>query len=230
MKEKKIKIGKYWINYVDQGKGQPMIFLHNGGGFWQSWVHQVTFFSKNYRTLALDWVGFGESSEAEEPISLELNYLTLKDFIDQLELEEIILIGNCIGASTALFYQKHHPEKVVEMVVMNICPGERIYPFRPIRTFFRTTSSNSFLRKWIDPLIRFAFLKTPVKKQFPFILFGPDIDPQLPLFKQYVEKFKQDRQTDGRLNLLHAVFSYTLTDFYKKPEKPARMLLLWGRK
>ena len=57
MKEKKIKIGKYWINYVDQGKGQPMIFLHNGGGFWQSWVHQVTFFSKIIEHLP--WIGLG---------------------------------------------------------------------------------------------------------------------------------------------------------------------------
>ena len=60
------------INYASGGAGPPMLFLHNGSGFWQSWQHQLNYFSEWYSVYAIDWPGCGGSDYPEGGLNMKL--------------------------------------------------------------------------------------------------------------------------------------------------------------
>ena len=150
LEERTINILGCNINYIDVGSGEVVVFLHNGGGFWQVWWHQIKHFAETHRVLAFDWPGFGESGDIGEPLTVDSAARTLGAFTDALALHDIILIGNCIGAAVAIRYQNLHPAKVRALVLMNICPGRRIVRFRPMRTLLYDLESRCCGRAFAD--------------------------------------------------------------------------------
>lgn len=205
-----------------------MIFLHNGGGFWQIWEHQISFFERTHRVIAIDWIGFGSSSETEEPLTLEFNYRTLRHFITQLNIHDFILVGNCIGASVAVKYKQLHPEEVSHLILMNICPGIRMVRSRIMRMLLFNEAQKGRDKKILKKILRFAFTKTLLKRVFPRILFGKTYDPEDPLAQRYSAKFKQDRQTAARSNLLFATDTYTMEQLRDPSLDLGKSVLLWG--
>ncbi len=225
--EHKININGNLINYVESGEGVPVIFMHNGGGFWQTWKKQIEYFSKEYKVYGIDWPGFGESSNPDGLISLDLLADTLQEFIEQLGLKKVILIGNCIGGSAALQYASLNPMRVEKLIIFNVCPGKYIYPIKFTRLLFYRLNRFSILKKWVGNIMQFVFLKTFVKRKFPSILFGKHVKQDDFLFQKYVEKFKLDKQTESRVNMVFSVHTFTMADLLKK-FKPFPHLLVWG--
>ena len=226
--EKSVRLRGYDINYVDEGQGDVIIFLHNGGGFWQSWVNQIRAFSTTNRVLALDWPGFGKSSGLDEPITVDLTAGVLEAFVDHLGLSNIVLVGNCIGASTAIRFQNMHPENVRGLVIMNICPGSRMVKLGLMRRLLFGTRDGRF-KSGFRRFLKFVATRRIVARQFPGILFGGKIGIDDPLWIKYVAKFKEDRQNESRINLLFSVNSFTLKDFIQNDEAISNSLLIWGR-
>jgi pimeloyl-ACP methyl ester carboxylesterase len=61
-----IEINKgYKINYIEKGKGRNLVFTH--GWLGSAWVFnaQLEYFSKNYRAIAIDHLGYGKSDKPE---------------------------------------------------------------------------------------------------------------------------------------------------------------------
>lgn len=222
-----IQINGRHINYAQAGSGEPMIFLHNGGGFWQTWKKQVLHYSKTHQVFAIDWPGFGESSIEKSPISLALLTKTLSEFIIQLNLNEVILIGNCIGGSAALKYNMEHPENVKKLIVFNICPGRGIYRKEFYAKLVLAFNNKPRLKRMLSKILDFAFTKTFIKKKFPAILFSSEIQKTDFLFQKYVEKFTEKRQTDVRINMVFAVDSFTLNNWFDQ-KKSVPLNLIWG--
>lgn len=221
-------VAGYDLHYVDTGQGTPMVMLHNGGGFMQIWQHQIEHFSLSYRVIAMDWAGFGESSEAQAPLTVDLYLSHLEAFLDHLHLESLVLVGNCIGASVAVAYQQRHPDRVRSLILFNMCPGERMIRLSPLRyLLFRLGQKG-----WIHTLLWKVFaisLQIPlVSRRFPRILFGREYDPDSPLAAAYRAKYLQARQTSGRLHLLFGLQSFTLRHFLKAPVPADATLLIWG--
>jgi pimeloyl-ACP methyl ester carboxylesterase len=228
MTEKTIYLSGVELNYAEAGSGQPMLFFHNGGGFWQSWQFQLNYFSQHYRVFGIDWPGFGGSSKPEELVTV--SYLTdiLEQFIIKLELKKPILIGNCIGASVALQYNLRHPDGVRALLLFNPCPGDLIFPFPPMRWLVKRVHKNIRLQQKWKPFFIFLFNKTWYSRQFPKILFGNKYDPNSEIFQRYLVKLKEQKQTDARVNLLYSVSSFNMdliTQSYAIPEH----LLVWGK-
>ena len=44
----------YKVFYVEAGKGDPMVFLHNGGTSHRIWENQLRHFSRKYHVYAMD--------------------------------------------------------------------------------------------------------------------------------------------------------------------------------
>ena len=228
LEERTINILGCNINYIDVGSGEVVVFLHNGGGFWQVWWHQIKHFAETHRVLAFDWPGFGESGDIGEPLTVDSAARTLDAFTDALALHDIILIGNCIGAAVAIRYQNLHPAKVRALVPMNICPGRRIVRFRPMRTLLYNLEF-AVLRKGLRRLAKFVAERPRVARRFPGVLFGGPISGDDPLFVKYSDKMREDRQTESRVRLLFSSSSFTLKNFIQNNELVRSALLMWGR-
>lgn len=55
------------LHYVEKGDSSKplMLFIHGFPEFWYSWRHQIKEFSKDYRTVAVDMRGYGDSEKPE---------------------------------------------------------------------------------------------------------------------------------------------------------------------
>lgn len=227
--EHKVSLLGYDINYVDEGQGDPIIFLHNGGGFWQIWANQVRHFAKTHRVLAVDWPGHGESSALLGPLTVDLLADTLTAFVDRLGLKDVVIVGNCIGASAAIRYQNLHPDKVRGLVLMNICPGSRMVRFPPARGLLFGLREGA-LKRGLRSVVKFIATRRIVARQFPGILFGGAMPKSDPLWVKYVGKLKEDGHNRTRINLLFSVNTFTLKDFIKPSDTVRNAVLIWGSK
>jgi pimeloyl-ACP methyl ester carboxylesterase len=227
LKASKITFCDLSINYVEKGSGPPMIFLHNGGGFWNSWEHQLHYFSKTHTVFGIDWPGFGESEAPDGLITLDLLTEVLTQFIEEKKLSDLTLVGNCIGGSAALNYCKTHANNVKNLIIFNICPGSLIYPIRILRKLLPALNNKPMLKSIVQALFVFSFTKTPVRHKFPRILFGRHYDPESGLSKKYIEKFKLASQTASRVNLVFSVHTFNI-EAYMTDEIAHKHLMVWG--
>src|SRR3954452_18275656 len=53
------------------GRGEPLVLLHGGTGSWLHWVRNVEPLARDFRVLAPDLPGSGESASPTPPISAE---------------------------------------------------------------------------------------------------------------------------------------------------------------
>lgn len=55
------------LHYIEKGQGNPLILLHGNGEDASYFVHQIEYFAKKYRVLAVDTRGHGESPRGNAP-------------------------------------------------------------------------------------------------------------------------------------------------------------------
>jgi len=94
------------INYLSQGKGQPIVFLH---GFCEDssvWDNFISEFNSN-KIIRIDLIGFGSSEPVENP-SVEYAADSVKAVLDHLEIQQVILIGHSMGGYVSLAFAKKH--------------------------------------------------------------------------------------------------------------------------
>jgi pimeloyl-ACP methyl ester carboxylesterase len=227
LKEHQIELNGLSINYVEGGSGQAMIFMHNGGGFWHSWEHQVKHFSTSYKVYGIDWPGFGESEAPDHNITLKLLSETLSAFIREKNLKNVILVGNCIGGSAALHYCMHNENSVEKLLIFNICPGNLVVRLPIMRRYLMYLNRRPKSKRMFGKVLRFSAMKTPIQNNFPKILFGKVLNKESDLWKRYYKKFKIESQMKSRLKLLFAADSYNLENYLNGNEIPDH-LLVWG--
>lgn len=108
------------MHYVDEGSGDPIVFVHGNPAWSYSFRHLIQHFSKTYRCIAPDHIGFGLSDKPEDydysPESHAGNFAAL---MDQLDLNNITFVFNDWGGPIALHYAARYPDKVKSLVVMN---------------------------------------------------------------------------------------------------------------
>ena len=97
------------IYYVEEGSGQPLVFLHGNSSCAEAWFQQFDHFRGRYRCIAYDSVNHGHSSnsprDADEPDRAD----ELEGFLAALSIERPILAGNSMGGNTLLRWAARHP-------------------------------------------------------------------------------------------------------------------------
>lgn len=116
---KRVQVDGAELNYLDQGKGVPVIFVHAGLEDYRAWLPQMEPFSKRYRTIA-----YSRRHNYPNPaISIETNYSAITDaedlaaLIGKLKLAPAHIIGISYGAYVTLMLAVRHPSLVRSMVL-----------------------------------------------------------------------------------------------------------------
>lgn len=112
------------LHYIEQGQGMPLIMLHGNGESCDYFEHQIPCFSKEYRVIALDTRGHGQSPRGEKPFTIKQFAEDLHDFMDEKGIEKAILLGFSDGGNIALTFALKYPERVEKMVV----DGANLFP------------------------------------------------------------------------------------------------------
>jgi pimeloyl-ACP methyl ester carboxylesterase len=91
------------LAYTDSGCGSPLLFLHGFGASSYSWRYLIEWFSAQYRTLSIDLKGFGVSDKPRgSDYSLKAQSDSIKRFIEEKQLENVVLVGHSFGGGVAL--------------------------------------------------------------------------------------------------------------------------------
>ena len=101
------------ISYLEGGRGEPLLLLHGFGANKDHWPLVARYLTPQYRVIALDIPGFGDSSRVPEAsYSLDLQLNRLEEFAQTLGLGRFHLGGNSMGAYLAAMYAARKPDQV----------------------------------------------------------------------------------------------------------------------
>ena len=112
------------LHFVEKGRGKPLILLHGNGEDGSYFEHQIDCFSADYRVIALDTRGHGQSPRGEKPFSIVQFAEDLHDFMDENGIDQAILLGFSDGGNIALTFALKYPERVERMIV----DGANLFP------------------------------------------------------------------------------------------------------
>ncbi|KAL1022640.1 hypothetical protein UPYG_G00030380 [Umbra pygmaea] len=126
----RIKESGLRFHYVAAGeRGKPlMLFLHGFPEFWFSWRHQLREFKSEFRVVAVDMRGYGESDLPSSTESYSFDYLVtdIKDIVEYLGYNRCYLVGHDWGGTIAWLFAIHYPEMVTKLIVLN-CPHPTVF-------------------------------------------------------------------------------------------------------
>lgn len=103
----------------DYGKGEPVILIHGWPLSNEMWEYQIDFLvENNYRVIAYDRRGFGKSSQPYNDYDYDTLTDDLKEIIEQLQLENVTLVGFSMGGGEVVRYFSRYKGKGVKKAAL----------------------------------------------------------------------------------------------------------------
>lgn len=111
--------------YVESGAGEPLILLHGNGENSDYFVHQISYFSRQRRVIAIDTRGHGKSPRGEAPFTIVQFAEDLLEFLNQHAIEKADLLGFSDGGNIALTFALKYPKRVNRLILngANLSPA-----------------------------------------------------------------------------------------------------------
>jgi len=108
------------MHYVDEGSGEPVVFVHGNPAWSFEFRKLIKDFSMTNRCIAPDLIGFGLSDKPAGWSYLpEEQAKNLDLFLESLPLKNITLVVGDWGGPIGLSYALSHPEKIKNIVITN---------------------------------------------------------------------------------------------------------------
>lgn len=114
------------LAYVDVGSGpHTLLFVHGLGSYLKAWHPTIENLRPDFRCIAIDLPGYGKSSK--EDYSFEMTFFaeTLAAFIQQLELEQVTLIGHSMGGQISMHLALQDASLIESLVLLAPAGFER---------------------------------------------------------------------------------------------------------
>lgn len=197
---KKVNISIGEIVYLDNSTGknarqdqEVVIMVHGFGANKDSWVRLSDEMTDDYRILALDLPGHGDSiADLSNSYTVENQAKWLNEFMETLQITKAHVIGNSMGGAISVKMTHLYPQKIISMTLVDSAGA-----YKTESEFFQ------LLKKGINPLIvdnfdDFQHLLDFVMADKPYIP-GPVLEvlAEKKIARQAIdEKIFQDIRTD----------------------------------
>ena len=202
----KINIDGLDLNYICEGQGKNIIILHGWGANIQTVLSIHQHLKGRFKVYTLDLPGFGESDKPKEVWGSQEYSNFVKQFIDEMGLEEVTLIGHSHGGRISIVLANNYPELVKKMILVD---SAGIIPKRKLKYYFKVYS-----------------FKT-LKKLYSLTFFYIDKEKRL---EKFYKKFGSTdyKASDGIMrNIMVKVVNDDLRPLLK--DIKSQTLLIWGR-
>lgn len=111
-----ITIKNVKIYYEEYGQGIPLILLDGGFGSISHFKNIIEPLSKKYRVIAMDSPGQGRSEQIDS-MSYQIYANYYAEFIDNLKLDSVYVLGWSDGGNSAFILAFDRPDKVKKVIV-----------------------------------------------------------------------------------------------------------------
>lgn len=171
-----VDVGGERIHLIERGNGPPLLLVHGFPSNSAAWSAIVPRLEAERSMVALDMVGFGQSTrQPRKPMTGDAYADRLVALLDALDLDRIDVAGLSWGGSVVQRLAARHPERVDRLVLLASVNAAHVLPLR---------TSNLL---GLAVAIRFPAVARRVVRRF---LAGTSADPDLPvdaLVRAYVE-------------------------------------------
>lgn len=149
----KVNIEGIDINYIVEGNGPNVLLLHGWGANIDTMMPIFNLLVKNFRAYAIDFPGFGQSEEPREVFGVYDYARITKKFIDNFDMDEVILIGHSFGGRVSIVLSSQYKNLVKKMILIDsagLIPKRgakyyiKVYSFKVLRALYNT------LFFWVD--------------------------------------------------------------------------------
>lgn len=106
------------IHYVEQGQGDPILFIHGNPTSSYLWRNVIPFVSGTGRAIAVDLVGMGKSAKPDIDYTFQEHYAYLEEFIETMGLTNVTLVVHDWGAALGFEYARRHEDNVAGIAFM----------------------------------------------------------------------------------------------------------------
>ena len=110
------------VHLRDTGeKNAPAILMiHGFGASLHTWDTWATLLEKDYRIIRLDLPGFGLTGpEVTNNYSDDRTNAILLEILRQLEIPQVVVIGNSIGGRIAWYFTSQYPQQVSHVILLS---------------------------------------------------------------------------------------------------------------
>jgi pimeloyl-ACP methyl ester carboxylesterase len=118
--KRQIDVNGLNIRYLSAGNDEPpLVLLHGVGDSAVDWSWVLPTLGARHRVIAVDFPGSGDSAKPKREYSLEFLTEFLGDFLNALEIQRAVLVGNSLGGLISLRFALSNPERVAALVLVD---------------------------------------------------------------------------------------------------------------
>ncbi len=128
------------MRYVEEGHGNPVLFLHGNPTSSYLWRNIVPFAARHNRAIAFDLIGMGQSDNPDLDYRFFDHARYVDGFIETLGLTNIALVLHDWGSALGFHYARHHEDNVRGLAFMEAI-------VRPMRWSDATVLERFLLRR-----------------------------------------------------------------------------------
>lgn len=96
-----------------------MVLLHGGGGTGKAWWYQLECLAADYRVIAPDMPGFGQSEEIPGIDNVGAIFEAVQGWLDMWNIQNFAVGGNSMGGRVALSLAAHMPGRVKALILLD---------------------------------------------------------------------------------------------------------------
>lgn len=114
-----VDLGGRKTHYIEKGEGEPIILLH--GFFYDSylWAENIDALGQHFKVYALDLWGCGYSTREPLDYGYQLYTDQLVLFMNSLGIQRASLVGQSMGAGTAMMFCLQHEQRVNKLLLVD---------------------------------------------------------------------------------------------------------------
>ncbi|MCH2225405.1 MAG: alpha/beta fold hydrolase [Crocinitomicaceae bacterium] len=113
------------LHYRELGEGKPLMILHGLFGFSDNWQSHAKKLAEYYRVILVDLRNHGHSDWSDD-FSYEIMASDVYELCQDLDLEDLILVGHSMGGKAAMQFAQKHEELLDKLVIVDM--GIKSYP------------------------------------------------------------------------------------------------------
>ncbi len=106
------------MHYIDEGSGDPILFLHGNPTSSYLWRNIIPYLVPQARCIALDMIGMGKSDKLDLDYRFFDHSKYVEGFIEKLDLSNLTLVVHDWGAALGFHYAMRHENNIKGIAFM----------------------------------------------------------------------------------------------------------------